>query len=169
MGWAWCTVGVSCGLLTVSVFPRCRASEPMEEEEQRKGGGAEERRGGGAEESRGGEEERLIDPEAVQLVVRPKAGSPSSPSEDPRYHSGSSRKSFRLDYRLEEDVTRSQRDAGGRFINPWSTWSFPSYATMIRLFLTEKNHSNVPSSKEVGHTHTHTHTHTHQNQILLAK
>ncbi|XP_012694659.2 N-acyl-phosphatidylethanolamine-hydrolyzing phospholipase D isoform X2 [Clupea harengus] len=128
---------------------RCRASEPMEEEEQRKGGGAEERRGGGAEESRGGEEERLIDPEAVQLVVRPKAGSPSSPPGDPRHHSGSSRKSFRLDYRLEEDVTRSQRDAGGRFINPWSTWSFPSYATMIRLFLTEKNHSNVPSSKEV--------------------
>ncbi|XP_062374481.1 N-acyl-phosphatidylethanolamine-hydrolyzing phospholipase D isoform X1 [Sardina pilchardus] len=120
--------------------------------EERRGGGAEERRGGGAEERRGGgaekEQERLIGAEEVDVVVRRKAGSPPpphSPSEAPR----SSRKSFRLDYRLEEEVTRSQKDAGGRFINPWPTWNFPSYVTLLRLFLMEKNHSNVPSNKEV--------------------
>ncbi|XP_041636637.1 N-acyl-phosphatidylethanolamine-hydrolyzing phospholipase D isoform X1 [Cheilinus undulatus] len=60
----------------------------------------------------------------------------------------SSRKSFRLDYRLEEEVTKSCRDKHGRWMNPWPTWRFPSYATLLRFLLLDKNHSNVPSSKE---------------------
>ncbi|KAG7455840.1 hypothetical protein MATL_G00245250 [Megalops atlanticus] len=63
--------------------------------------------------------------------------------------SRSSRKSFRLDYRLEEDVTKSRRDKSGGFTNPWPTWKFPSYSTIFRFFFLDKNHSNVPSSKEV--------------------
>ncbi|XP_030625876.1 N-acyl-phosphatidylethanolamine-hydrolyzing phospholipase D isoform X2 [Chanos chanos] len=50
-----------------------------------------------------------------------------------------------LDHHLDKEVTHSQRDRHGRFINPWPTWDFPSYATILRLFLTEKNNSNVPS------------------------
>lgn len=60
----------------------------------------------------------------------------------------SARSSVPLDYRQEADVTCSRRDAHGRFMNPWSTWHFPSYSTVARLFLTEKNNSNVPSTKE---------------------
>ncbi|XP_056311576.1 N-acyl-phosphatidylethanolamine-hydrolyzing phospholipase D isoform X2 [Danio aesculapii] len=56
--------------------------------------------------------------------------------------------SIPLDYRQEADVTCSRRDSHGRFVNPWSTWHFPSYTTVARLFLTEKNNSNVPSAKE---------------------
>ncbi|KAI1888510.1 hypothetical protein AGOR_G00185900 [Albula goreensis] len=63
--------------------------------------------------------------------------------------SRSSRKSFRLDYRLEEDVTKSKRDKSGRFVNPWPTWKFPSYFAFVKFFMLEKDHSNVPSSKEV--------------------
>nr|XP_020455327.1 N-acyl-phosphatidylethanolamine-hydrolyzing phospholipase D isoform X3 [Monopterus albus] len=62
--------------------------------------------------------------------------------------SSSSRKSFRLDYRLEEDVTKSCRDNHGRFINPWPTWQFPSYLLALRFLFWDKNHSNVPASKE---------------------
>ncbi|XP_034382328.1 N-acyl-phosphatidylethanolamine-hydrolyzing phospholipase D isoform X2 [Cyclopterus lumpus] len=62
--------------------------------------------------------------------------------------SRSSRKSFRLDYRLEEEVTKSCRDKHGRWTNPWPTWRFPSYTTLLRFFLLDKNHSNVPTSKE---------------------
>ncbi|XP_051911475.1 N-acyl-phosphatidylethanolamine-hydrolyzing phospholipase D isoform X1 [Hippocampus zosterae] len=62
--------------------------------------------------------------------------------------SRSSRKSFRLDYRMEEEVTRSCRDKHGRFTNPWPTWRFPSYSTLLRFLLLDKNHSNVPTSKE---------------------
>nr|XP_055045790.1 N-acyl-phosphatidylethanolamine-hydrolyzing phospholipase D isoform X1 [Misgurnus anguillicaudatus] len=53
-----------------------------------------------------------------------------------------------LDYRQVGDVTRSQQDSRGRFVNPWKTWQFPSYGTICRLFLMEKNNSNVPSAKE---------------------
>lgn len=53
-----------------------------------------------------------------------------------------------LDYRQEADVTCSRRDSHGRFVNPWSTWHFPSYTTVARLFLTEKNNSKIPSAKE---------------------
>ncbi|XP_041833736.1 N-acyl-phosphatidylethanolamine-hydrolyzing phospholipase D isoform X2 [Melanotaenia boesemani] len=63
--------------------------------------------------------------------------------------SSSSRKSFRLDYRLEEEVTKSCRDKQGRWTNPWPTWMFPSYSTVLRFLLLEKNHSNVPTSREV--------------------
>lgn len=61
----------------------------------------------------------------------------------------SHRKSFRLDYRLKEEVTRSCRDKHGRWTNPWSTWRFPSYATLLRFLLLDKDNSKVPSSKEV--------------------
>ncbi|KAL2102473.1 hypothetical protein ACEWY4_001641 [Coilia grayii] len=127
-------------------------------EEEKRGGAADERRRGGAmEEVEEGEQRKhLIGPEAGAPMVRPKAGSPPAPGSEevnpacsPRSSSRSSRRSFRLDYRHEEDVTHSQRDARGRFINPWPTWNFPSYATILRLFITEKNHSNVPSSKEI--------------------
>ncbi|KAK7878690.1 hypothetical protein WMY93_030526 [Mugilogobius chulae] len=60
----------------------------------------------------------------------------------------SSRKSFRLDYRLEEDVTKSCQDKHGRWINPWSTWRFPSYFTLLRFLLLDKDNSKVPSSRE---------------------
>lgn len=56
--------------------------------------------------------------------------------------------SIPLDYRQEADVTCSRRDSHGRFVNPWSTWHFPSYTTVARLFLTEKNNSKIPSAKE---------------------
>ncbi|KAK2858970.1 hypothetical protein Q5P01_003590 [Channa striata] len=62
--------------------------------------------------------------------------------------SHSSRKSFRLDYRLEEEVTKSYRDKHGRWANPWPTWRFPSYSMLLRFMLLDKNHSNVPTSKE---------------------
>ncbi|XP_061107508.1 N-acyl-phosphatidylethanolamine-hydrolyzing phospholipase D [Conger conger] len=93
--------------------------------------------GGGSPKAETGEE----------AVVRPRDGS----SQESRKSSSSrsSRKSFRLDYRLEEDVTKSKRDKHGRFINPWSTWKFPSYGTLFRFFLLDKDHSQVPSSKEV--------------------
>lgn len=103
--------------------------------------------------------------------------------------SRSSRKSFRLDYRLEvttllllftnsehsslfrvhinvmlylrcvyfsmqEEVTKSCRDKHGRWTNPWPTWRFPSYSMLFRFLVLDKNHSNVPTSKEVGnHLH----------------
>ncbi|KAK1789460.1 hypothetical protein P4O66_015374 [Electrophorus voltai] len=51
------------------------------------------------------------------------------------------------DYRNKE-VTHSRQDSHGRFVNPWPTWQFPSYFTIMHLFLMEKNNSNVPSSKE---------------------
>ncbi|XP_054910577.1 N-acyl-phosphatidylethanolamine-hydrolyzing phospholipase D isoform X3 [Poeciliopsis prolifica] len=63
--------------------------------------------------------------------------------------SRSSRKSFRLDYRLEEEVTKSCRDKHGRWTNPWPTWRFPSYSMLFRFLVLDTNHSNVPTSKEV--------------------
>ncbi|XP_014850019.1 PREDICTED: N-acyl-phosphatidylethanolamine-hydrolyzing phospholipase D-like isoform X5 [Poecilia mexicana] len=63
--------------------------------------------------------------------------------------SRSSRKSFRLDYRLEEEVTKSCRDKHGRWTNPWPTWRFPSYSMLFRFLVLDKNHSSVPTSKEV--------------------
>uniref|UniRef100_A0A8C5QI60 N-acyl-phosphatidylethanolamine-hydrolyzing phospholipase D n=1 Tax=Leptobrachium leishanense TaxID=445787 RepID=A0A8C5QI60_9ANUR len=62
--------------------------------------------------------------------------------------SRSSRKSFKLDVRLEEDVTKSRRDKNGRFINPWPTWKAPVLRNVLKWTMTEKDHSNVPSSKE---------------------
>lgn len=64
-----------------------------------------------------------------------------------------------LDYRQKGDVTCSKQDSQGRFVNPWSTWQFPSYSTTLRLFLMEKNNSNIPSAKEVTlHTLNYAHT-----------
>uniref|UniRef100_A0A8C7WNW2 N-acyl-phosphatidylethanolamine-hydrolyzing phospholipase D n=1 Tax=Oryzias sinensis TaxID=183150 RepID=A0A8C7WNW2_9TELE len=60
----------------------------------------------------------------------------------------SSRKSFRLDYRLEEEVTKSAQDKHGRWINPWPTWRFPSHSMLFRFLFLDKNHSDVPTSKE---------------------
>ncbi|XP_029901688.1 N-acyl-phosphatidylethanolamine-hydrolyzing phospholipase D isoform X2 [Myripristis murdjan] len=80
-------------------------------------------------------------------VLRGAEGGEADP-QTPR-KSSSSRKSFRLDYRLEEDVTKSCRDNHGRWTNPWPTWRFPSYSTLLRFLLLDKNHSNVPTSKEV--------------------
>ncbi|XP_018602586.2 N-acyl-phosphatidylethanolamine-hydrolyzing phospholipase D-like [Scleropages formosus] len=73
------------------------------------------------------------------------------PEEGPRKCSSSrsSRKSFRLDHRLEEDVTRSRRNLHGRFVNPWPTWTTPSFCAFLKFLMLEKNNSKVPSSKEV--------------------
>jgi len=60
---------------------------------------------------------------------------------------------FPLDYRGEQGVSCSRRDSRGCFVNPWTTWQFPSLGTIARLFLMEKNNSNVPSVKEVNSTH----------------
>uniref|UniRef100_A0AAY4EXV6 N-acyl-phosphatidylethanolamine-hydrolyzing phospholipase D n=1 Tax=Denticeps clupeoides TaxID=299321 RepID=A0AAY4EXV6_9TELE len=97
------------------------------------------------------DENRRVKQPGDMAVVRPKEGSSSSedPARSSLRSSQSSRKSFRLDYRHEEDVTKSRKDAHGRFVNPWPTWMFPSYPTILRLFLMEKNNSNIPSSKEV--------------------
>ncbi|KAK0138276.1 N-acyl-phosphatidylethanolamine-hydrolyzing phospholipase D [Merluccius polli] len=61
----------------------------------------------------------------------------------------SSGKSYRLDYRLEEEVTKSCRDRHGCWTNPWPTWKFPSHSTLLRFLLWDKDNSNVPTSKEV--------------------
>ncbi|XP_058153959.1 N-acyl-phosphatidylethanolamine-hydrolyzing phospholipase D isoform X3 [Dasypus novemcinctus] len=70
-----------------------------------------------------------------------------------RYSGGSdssrlSRKSFKLDYRLEEDVTKSKKGKDGRFVNPWPTWKNPSIPNALRWCIMEKDHSSVPRSKE---------------------
>ncbi|XP_029418212.1 N-acyl-phosphatidylethanolamine-hydrolyzing phospholipase D isoform X3 [Nannospalax galili] len=59
-----------------------------------------------------------------------------------------SRKSFKLDYRLEEDVTKSKKGKDGRFVNPWPTWKNISIPNILRWLITEKDHSSVPGSKE---------------------
>ncbi|XP_048410190.1 N-acyl-phosphatidylethanolamine-hydrolyzing phospholipase D isoform X1 [Stegostoma tigrinum] len=61
--------------------------------------------------------------------------------------SRSSRKSFRLDYRLEEDVTRSKRGKDGRFVNPWPTWSDLAFTNVLKFAVMERDHTNIPSSK----------------------
>ncbi|KAI2665353.1 N-acyl-phosphatidylethanolamine-hydrolyzing phospholipase D [Labeo rohita] len=81
----------------------------------------------------------------AELTHRSAAGGVSM-AEEPLVTAGNN---FLLDYRQEPDVTCSRRDSDGRFVNPWTTWQFPSYSTIARLFLTEKNNSNVPSAKEV--------------------
>ncbi|XP_019814188.2 N-acyl-phosphatidylethanolamine-hydrolyzing phospholipase D isoform X2 [Bos indicus] len=60
-----------------------------------------------------------------------------------------SRKSFKLDYRLEEDVTKSKKGKDGRFVNPWPTWKNPSIPSLLRWVITERDHSSVPCSKEL--------------------
>lgn len=60
------------------------------------------------------------------------------------------RKSFRLDYRLEEDVTKSKRGKDGRFVNPWPTWKSPTLSNILKWSLMEKDNSNVPRSKQVN-------------------
>ncbi|KAM9650883.1 N-acyl-phosphatidylethanolamine-hydrolyzing phospholipase D isoform 3-T6 [Trichechus inunguis] len=62
--------------------------------------------------------------------------------------SGFSRKSFKLDYRLEEDVTKSKRGKDGRFVNPWPTWKNLSIPNVLRWLIMEKDHSSIPCSKE---------------------
>ncbi|XP_053572513.1 N-acyl-phosphatidylethanolamine-hydrolyzing phospholipase D [Bombina bombina] len=62
--------------------------------------------------------------------------------------SRSSRKSFKFDYRLEEDVTKSRRSKSGHFCNPWPTWQMPSFMSILRWSLTEKDNSSIPSSKQ---------------------
>ncbi|XP_034522748.1 N-acyl-phosphatidylethanolamine-hydrolyzing phospholipase D isoform X3 [Ailuropoda melanoleuca] len=59
-----------------------------------------------------------------------------------------SRKSFKLDYRLEEDVTKSKKGKDGRFVNPWPTWKNLSIPNVLRWLIMEKDHSSVPGSKE---------------------
>ncbi|XP_011728856.2 N-acyl-phosphatidylethanolamine-hydrolyzing phospholipase D isoform X3 [Macaca nemestrina] len=61
-----------------------------------------------------------------------------------------SRKSFKLDYRLEEDVTKSKKGKDGRFVNPWPTWKNLSIPNVLRWLIMEKDHSGVPSSKELS-------------------
>nr|XP_033815516.1 N-acyl-phosphatidylethanolamine-hydrolyzing phospholipase D isoform X1 [Geotrypetes seraphini] len=72
----------------------------------------------------------------------------SSRSSQSSDSSRSSRKSFRLDYRLEEDVTRSKRGKDGRFVNPWPTWKPLVMQNVLKWALMEKNNSNIPGSKE---------------------
>ncbi|CAI9623653.1 unnamed protein product, partial [Staurois parvus] len=62
--------------------------------------------------------------------------------------SRSSRKSFKLDLRLEEDVTKSVKGKNGRFVNPWSTWKTPAFHSALKWVITEKDNSSVPHSKE---------------------
>ncbi|XP_032038842.1 N-acyl-phosphatidylethanolamine-hydrolyzing phospholipase D isoform X1 [Aythya fuligula] len=80
--------------------------------------------------------------EAVRKPQNADRGSRGSDS------SRTSRKSFRLDYRLEEDVTKSKRGKDGRFVNPWPTWKSPTLPNVLKWCLMEKDNSNVPSSKQ---------------------
>ncbi|XP_056133067.1 N-acyl-phosphatidylethanolamine-hydrolyzing phospholipase D [Lampris incognitus] len=92
-----------------------------------------------------------VEADGTESLLRGTDGGEVTPQpQTPRRTSStrSSRKSFRLDYRLEEEVTKSCQDKHGRWTNPWSTWKFPSYSTLLRFFFLEKNHSNVPTSKE---------------------
>ncbi|KAG5267146.1 hypothetical protein AALO_G00218530 [Alosa alosa] len=102
--------------------------------EERRSGGEERRCGGGADasdwsrgSSAGGATENRVRPRAADAQGRASAGLPLQGVKHPA----------------------GRKDASGRFVNPWPTWNFPSYITILRLFLMEKNHSNVPSSKEV--------------------
>uniref|UniRef100_A0A8C9SQ66 N-acyl-phosphatidylethanolamine-hydrolyzing phospholipase D n=1 Tax=Scleropages formosus TaxID=113540 RepID=A0A8C9SQ66_SCLFO len=52
-------------------------------------------------------------------------------------------------FRVDQDVTRSRRDNRGCFVNPWSTWKFPSNLTLLRFCLLDKDNSNIPTCKEV--------------------
>ncbi|XP_041058855.1 N-acyl-phosphatidylethanolamine-hydrolyzing phospholipase D isoform X5 [Carcharodon carcharias] len=74
---------------------------------------------------------------------------PGNVSRDVRGSSSSrsSRKSFRLDYRLEEDVTKSRRGKDGRFVNPWPTWSDLAFTNVLKFAVMEKDHTNIPRSK----------------------
>ncbi|XP_035170702.1 N-acyl-phosphatidylethanolamine-hydrolyzing phospholipase D isoform X1 [Oxyura jamaicensis] len=80
--------------------------------------------------------------EAVRKPQNADRGSRGSDS------SRTSRKSFRLDYRLEEDVTKSKRGKDGRFVNPWPTWKSPTLPNVLKWCLMEKDNSNVPCSKQ---------------------
>ena len=102
--------------------------------------------------SGGGESVRVARGTEEEVVVRPKVTDQDQARKGSS--SRSSRKSFRLDYRLEEEVTPSARDRHGRFMNPWPDWRFPSYSTLLRFFLLDKDNSNVPSDKDVSATRT---------------
>ncbi|XP_075064849.1 N-acyl-phosphatidylethanolamine-hydrolyzing phospholipase D-like isoform X1 [Mixophyes fleayi] len=80
-----------------------------------------------------------------EMVRKRQNSTRSSRSSD---SSRSSRKSFKLDVRLEEDVTKSVRGKNGRFINPWPTWKPPAFWDAVKWVITEKDNSSVPSSKE---------------------
>ncbi|XP_076015023.1 N-acyl-phosphatidylethanolamine-hydrolyzing phospholipase D isoform X2 [Genypterus blacodes] len=96
-----------------------------------------------SDESRG-----LVEGEDEVLRGAEGGGEEAEPPPQTSRRTSSSRKSFRLDYRLEEEVTKSCRDKHGRWTNPWSTWKFPSYSTLLRFMLWDKNHSKVPTCKE---------------------
>ncbi|XP_024913023.1 N-acyl-phosphatidylethanolamine-hydrolyzing phospholipase D isoform X2 [Cynoglossus semilaevis] len=93
-------------------------------------------------------EERRGLVENVKVLRGAEGGEATGPTLRKTSSSQSSRKSFRLDYRLEEEVTKSCRDKHGRWMNPWSTWRFPSTAAFLKFFFLDKDHSNVPTSKE---------------------
>ncbi|XP_062338628.1 N-acyl-phosphatidylethanolamine-hydrolyzing phospholipase D isoform X1 [Osmerus eperlanus] len=97
--------------------------------------------------SGGGESVRVERGKEEEVIVRPKVTDHDQARKGSS--SRSSRKSFRLDYRLEEEVTPSARDRHGRFLNPWPDWRFPSYGTLLCFFLLDKDNSNVPSDKDV--------------------
>ncbi|XP_049616667.1 N-acyl-phosphatidylethanolamine-hydrolyzing phospholipase D isoform X1 [Syngnathus scovelli] len=124
-------VGKHLRHLYVQLSLKC-GGEPMENPSSSERGAPEE--GEGSQEDR----VRLRGAEGGGVGPHPAASRGSS----------SSRKSFRLDYRLEEEVTSSCRDKHGRFTNPWSTWRFPSYTMLFRFLLLDQDHSNVPTNKE---------------------
>ncbi|XP_039524200.1 N-acyl-phosphatidylethanolamine-hydrolyzing phospholipase D isoform X1 [Pimephales promelas] len=85
-------------------------------------------------------------PELTHRCLCSSAADRTSMAEKPLVTAGNN---FPLDYRGEQGVSCSRRDSRGCFVNPWTTWQFPSLGTIARLFLMEKNNSNVPSVKEV--------------------
>ncbi|XP_032076642.1 N-acyl-phosphatidylethanolamine-hydrolyzing phospholipase D [Thamnophis elegans] len=65
-------------------------------------------------------------------------------------HQGSrGSKSFHLDGRLEEDVTKSKKDKDGRFMNPWPTWEPATFTNFLKWIFIEKDNSQVPCSKQI--------------------
>ncbi|XP_053270950.1 N-acyl-phosphatidylethanolamine-hydrolyzing phospholipase D isoform X2 [Pleuronectes platessa] len=93
-------------------------------------------------------EERADQVEEREVLRGAEGEDVGPPTQRKSSSSRSSRKSFRLDYRLEEDVTKSCQDKHGRWTNPWSTWRFPSWPLLLRFMLWDKDHSRVPTNKE---------------------
>ncbi|KFO37807.1 Palmitoyltransferase ZDHHC15 [Fukomys damarensis] len=59
-----------------------------------------------------------------------------------------SKKCFKLDYILEEDVTKSKKGKDGRFVNLWLTWRNLSFSNALKWMIMEKNPSSVLSCKD---------------------
>ncbi|KAM6144753.1 LOW QUALITY PROTEIN: N-acyl-phosphatidylethanolamine-hydrolyzing phospholipase D [Phoenicopterus ruber ruber] len=150
-GWSGGTQPFNGSCWRAAEPPRRGWSGTMEEEEEGRDSSGQQQQPGSSPQKdmdkKMGEEQPLTvcnqyPKEAVRKRQNSGRGSRGSDS------SRTSRKSFRLDYRLEEDVTKSKRGKDGKFVNPWPTWKSPTLPNILKWSLMEKNNSNVPCSKQ---------------------